>query len=129
MLSKNKTLKALIISSNSFGDEGMKELAKVLKCDTTLTELKMWECGLSIIGTTVAKQMCVYINLLSKKIGCLSTNNIFLNYSISSSLLIVLHGAMLPRRSLVGASNSIVFSAVNIQSHEELCIARPTKLS
>jgi len=51
------SLKGLIVSSNLFGDEGMKELAKALKLNTTLTKLKMWECDLSIIGTVVTKSV------------------------------------------------------------------------
>ena len=56
---KNVTLKGLIISSNPFGDEGMEVLTEALlrNRNTTLTELKMWECGLSKTGTN---NNCIY---------------------------------------------------------------------
>jgi Ran GTPase-activating protein (RanGAP) involved in mRNA processing and transport len=50
VLTHNKTLKALFVSVNNFGDEGATLLAKGLAQNTTLEELSVASCGLQEAG-------------------------------------------------------------------------------
>jgi Ran GTPase-activating protein (RanGAP) involved in mRNA processing and transport len=50
VLAHNKTLKALFVSVNNFGDEGAALLAKGLAQNTTLEELSVASCGLKEAG-------------------------------------------------------------------------------
>jgi len=51
LLMENKTLQKLYISGNQIGNEVVAAICQGLKKNTTLTELRMDDCGLSVEGT------------------------------------------------------------------------------
>ena len=53
ILMGNCTLQVLDVSSNTIGDDGISVIVEQLQRITTLTELVVIECGLSVKGTIV----------------------------------------------------------------------------
>ena len=47
---ENKKLQHLHISWNTIGDDGVRHVTEGLKQNDTLTELKLYECGISVNG-------------------------------------------------------------------------------
>ena len=50
MLMKNKKLQCLDISSNKIGDEGVTHITEGLQQNDTLTELRLYDCKMSVKG-------------------------------------------------------------------------------
>ena len=55
ILMGNCTLQVLNVSGNTIGDDGISVIVEQLQHITTLTELSVIECGLSVKGTIVCK--------------------------------------------------------------------------
>ena len=55
VLKVNKSLQELNMGQNAIGDDGMSSVADGLQYNKTLTDLKVWQCGLSVKGTVLYK--------------------------------------------------------------------------
>ena len=47
---KNKKLQCLNIGDNKIGDDGVRHVTEELQQNDTLTELKLYNCGISVNG-------------------------------------------------------------------------------
>ena len=52
MITGSPSLRVLTVSGNGIGDFGVELLCKELPNSNSLTELHIWECGLSVKGTS-----------------------------------------------------------------------------
>ena len=59
IITGSATLRVLNVGENVIGDEGMGILSKALQDNKSLTELYIWECGLSVKGTVVCELLLI----------------------------------------------------------------------
>ena len=58
LLMENKTITFLDISFNKIQDEGAVVISQGLRCNHTLTTLRIYNCGLSVEGSVVVRFVC-----------------------------------------------------------------------
>ena len=63
LLVRNCTLQVLDVNYNNIGDDGISVIVEQLQHITTLTELHVWSCGLSVRGTVVCVR-CILVQIV-----------------------------------------------------------------
>ena len=58
LLMENKTITLLDIRGNKIQDEGAVVISEGLRCNHTLTTLRILHCGLSVEGSVVVRIVC-----------------------------------------------------------------------
>ena len=53
IITGSATLRVLDVSHNDIGDDGMTVISEAIQHNKSLTELWVWQCGLSVKGTVL----------------------------------------------------------------------------